>query len=145
MSSAVDFGFCDQYLFYGLIKMFITIYKLLKKQYDKKYERISVQEAAAKTVTCSHRRQAATSPDAAPSTTTTKETVANDEVCATCKQEKHDATVYRWKLIGGLLLPYTLASLDLTIVASSLPFIASYFGTYTLLLSVLLRLTICTR
>jgi hypothetical protein len=49
--------------------------------------------------------------------------------CLICKQEKHAAKIYRWKLIGGLLLPYTLASLDLTIVATSLPFIASYYST----------------
>jgi hypothetical protein len=107
--------------------MLISGYKFLKKKYDMKYKRISVKETAE--TSCPHRQQAsATSPDTADSAA--KDTVvANDnEICPICKQEKHDATVYRWKLIGGLLLPYTLASLDLTIVASSLPFIASYFG-----------------
>lgn len=101
--------------------MFITTFKLLRKKYDRKYKRDSVIQEAVK-LTCPHRHQAASA---------TKEVVvANDnETCPICKQEEHDATVYRWKLIGGLLLPYTLASLDLTIVASSLPFIASYFGT----------------
>lgn len=50
-------------------------------------------------------------------------------LCTICKQEQHDARVYRFKLLGGLILPYILASLDLTIVATSLPFIASYFST----------------
>lgn len=49
--------------------------------------------------------------------------------CAICKQQEHDAMIYRFKLLGGLILPYILASLDLTIVATSLPFIASYFST----------------
>ncbi|KAI5918812.1 major facilitator superfamily domain-containing protein [Camillea tinctor] len=35
---------------------------------------------------------------------------------------------YRWKLILGLLLPYALQALDVTIVASALPTIAHYFG-----------------
>ncbi|CRG90368.1 Multidrug resistance protein 3 [Talaromyces islandicus] len=104
--------------------MLITIFKKLKKKYDTKYKRISRQEQAAKVSTCPHQQQqqeaSGTSLNAGPS----------DEICAICKQEKHDANVYRWKLIGGLLLPYTLASLDLTIVASSLPFIASYFDKF---------------
>lgn len=48
--------------------------------------------------------------------------------CELCKKEKHNARVYRWKLIAGLLLPYFLASVDLTIVAAALPFIASHFS-----------------
>lgn len=36
--------------------------------------------------------------------------------------------IYRWKLIGGLLVPFFLASVDLTIVAAALPFIASHFS-----------------
>lgn len=48
--------------------------------------------------------------------------------CSQCKKEKHDKRVYRWKLITGLLLPYFLASVDLTIVAAALPFIASHFS-----------------
>jgi hypothetical protein len=48
--------------------------------------------------------------------------------CATCAKEKHDTRVYRWKIIPGLLLPFMLASLDLTIISTALPFIASHFG-----------------
>ncbi|OJD22865.1 hypothetical protein ACJ73_05785 [Blastomyces percursus] len=47
--------------------------------------------------------------------------------CEKCKKEKRDARVYRSKLIAGLVFPYFLASVDLTIVASSIPFIASHF------------------
>ncbi|PGH19189.1 hypothetical protein AJ80_04160 [Polytolypa hystricis UAMH7299] len=50
--------------------------------------------------------------------------------CPKCKKEKHDARVYRWKLIVGLLLPYFLASVDVTIVATALPFIASHFNKF---------------
>ena len=48
--------------------------------------------------------------------------------CPQCAQEKKAANVYRWKLILGLLPAYFLASLDLTIVATALPFIASHFN-----------------
>ncbi|EEP81793.1 conserved hypothetical protein [Uncinocarpus reesii 1704] len=59
---------------------------------------------------------------------TTEQTVENQGPCSECKKEKHDKRVYRWKLIFGLLLPYFLASVDLTIVAAALPFIASHFN-----------------
>lgn len=52
--------------------------------------------------------------------------------CALCKKSKRDARVYRWKLIVGLMLPHFLASIDLTIVAAALPFIASDFSTFPL-------------
>ena len=47
---------------------------------------------------------------------------------AELKAVKSRRRKYRWKLIAGLVLPFFLASVDLTIVASALPFIASYFG-----------------
>ena len=40
---------------------------------------------------------------------------------------KRARTVYRWKLIGGLFFPFTVAALDTTMVAGALPFIASDF------------------
>jgi hypothetical protein len=47
--------------------------------------------------------------------------------CQQCKQEKRAARTYRWKLIAGLFLPFTVQALDTTIVAGALPFIASDF------------------
>ena len=47
--------------------------------------------------------------------------------CQQCKQEKRAARIYRWKLIAGLFLPFTVQALDTTIVAGALPFIASDF------------------
>ncbi|KAL3479584.1 major facilitator superfamily domain-containing protein [Aspergillus californicus] len=41
--------------------------------------------------------------------------------------EKRRRRVYRWKLMGCLFLPYMLATIDLTIVATAVPFIASHF------------------
>ncbi|KAI1497026.1 major facilitator superfamily domain-containing protein [Biscogniauxia marginata] len=48
--------------------------------------------------------------------------------CPQCKAEKKALRTYRWKLILGLLLPYALQALDVTIIASALPTIAHYFG-----------------
>ncbi|KAL4926682.1 putative MFS multidrug transporter [Aspergillus undulatus] len=42
--------------------------------------------------------------------------------------EKRRRRTYRWKLIGALFMPYLLATLDLTIVATAVPFIASHFN-----------------
>lgn len=48
--------------------------------------------------------------------------------CVLCKEEKHAATKYRWKLIAGLFFPFSVQALDTTIVAGALPFIASDFS-----------------
>ncbi|KAL5333817.1 major facilitator superfamily domain-containing protein [Aspergillus crustosus] len=42
--------------------------------------------------------------------------------------EKRWRRIYRWKLILCLFMPYLLASIDLTIVATAVPFIASHFN-----------------
>lgn len=46
------------------------------------------------------------------------------------KAEKKARYVYRFKIIIGLMMPFTLQGLDTTIVASALPFIADDFGEY---------------
>ncbi|KAL4783760.1 major facilitator superfamily domain-containing protein [Aspergillus varians] len=43
------------------------------------------------------------------------------------KAEQRRRRLYRWKLIGSLFMPYLLATIDLTIVATAVPFIASHF------------------
>ncbi|KAH8658352.1 major facilitator superfamily domain-containing protein [Xylariales sp. PMI_506] len=48
--------------------------------------------------------------------------------CPECEAEQHRALVYRLKLIAGLLMPFALQALDVTIVASALPFIAIDFN-----------------
>jgi hypothetical protein len=42
--------------------------------------------------------------------------------------EKRRRRVYRLKLVCALFMPYFLATIDLTIVATSVPFIASHFS-----------------
>lgn len=53
---------------------------------------------------------------------------ASNQKCETCAADKRAARKYRWKLLLLLLPGFFLASLDLTIVATALPFIASHFG-----------------
>jgi hypothetical protein len=50
--------------------------------------------------------------------------------CEICAVEKSAARKYRWKLLLLLLPGFFVASLDLTIVATALPFIASHFGMF---------------
>ncbi|GLA76418.1 hypothetical protein AtubIFM55763_007991 [Aspergillus tubingensis] len=52
------------------------------------------------------------------------------EKCGLCKEQKHNARVYRVKLIAGLTLPFTLSTLDLTIVATATSTIASHFNQF---------------
>ncbi|KAN0077834.1 hypothetical protein V8E54_006138 [Elaphomyces granulatus] len=93
------------------------------------------QEAAAKNAPAAERAalqqpdQLVISPAAEPKTTAVPQTepMVATQPCAICKQQKHNARVYRWKLILGLAMPFWLTSLDLTVVATALPFIASHF------------------
>ncbi|OJI87044.1 hypothetical protein ASPTUDRAFT_115206 [Aspergillus tubingensis CBS 134.48] len=52
------------------------------------------------------------------------------EECGLCKEQKHNARVYSVKLIAGLTLPFTLSTLDLTIVATATSTIASHFNQF---------------
>ncbi|OPB46029.1 hypothetical protein A0O28_0061490 [Trichoderma guizhouense] len=53
-----------------------------------------------------------------------------NQACTCAKKLGRDKRKYRIKLIAGLVLPYFLASLDLTVVATALPFIASHFNEF---------------
>lgn len=48
--------------------------------------------------------------------------------CQVCREEKLAARSYRVKLIVGLFFPFALQALDVTIIASALPWIASDFS-----------------
>ncbi|KAF7953768.1 uncharacterized protein EAE97_001167 [Botrytis byssoidea] len=50
------------------------------------------------------------------------------EPCSLCIQEKKASRRYRWRLTAGLMLPYMVQALDITIIAGALPFIASDFN-----------------
>ncbi|OKL59442.1 hypothetical protein UA08_05301 [Talaromyces atroroseus] len=95
--------------------------RFLKKKYDQTHRQLPpetiTRENEEKKQSCPHLQQQQGS----------EITTAETTECQFCKQEKRHALIYRLKLMAGLLLPFTLASLDLTIVASSTPFIASYF------------------
>lgn len=70
---------------------------------------------------CAHQRQAIR--DGTPA-----EPAETPGPCEQCKADGRRALVYRLKLIAGLLMPFALQALDVTIVASALPFIAVDFG-----------------
>lgn len=48
--------------------------------------------------------------------------------CTECKEAKRAARIYRWRIISGLFVPFLVQSLDVTIIAGALPFIASDFS-----------------
>ncbi|KAF4171421.1 hypothetical protein CNMCM8927_002545 [Aspergillus lentulus] len=54
----------------------------------------------------------------------------DDAKCHLCQQQQRHDRIYRWKLICGLTLPYILSTLDLTIVATAVPSIASHFNKF---------------
>lgn len=49
------------------------------------------------------------------------------ESCQSCKAERREQLKYRWKIILGLFLPFAISALDVTIIASALPWIADDF------------------
>jgi hypothetical protein len=48
-------------------------------------------------------------------------------ICDICKDEKRQMNHYRRRLMLGLFFPFLVQSLDVTIIAGALPFIASDF------------------
>jgi hypothetical protein len=54
--------------------------------------------------------------------------ISYDSPCTLCEDDRRAAKSYRWKLTAGLMLPYMVQALDLTIIAGALPFIASDFS-----------------
>ncbi|KUJ08500.1 MFS general substrate transporter [Mollisia scopiformis] len=48
--------------------------------------------------------------------------------CTICRKEQLTARKYRFKLIVGIFFPFALSALDVTIIASALPWIAIDFG-----------------
>ncbi|KPI45540.1 putative MFS-type transporter YusP [Cyphellophora attinorum] len=92
-------------------------YHAIKRQLNKdKSEPIEQREKSThKGRSCSHR-------SATEATTTSK--------CEICIAEKSAARKYRWKLLLLLLPGFFVSSLDLTVVATALPAIASHFNKF---------------
>lgn len=95
-----------------------------------------------KVVTCEHQSQETVEPQLADTpivsndhvekenhaqTTTAFQTDAKGR-CTLCRQEQLTARRYRLKLIIGVFFPFALSALDVTIIASALPWIALDFG-----------------
>ena len=47
--------------------------------------------------------------------------------CPECRAEKKRTRIYAWKIVIALLIPNIMASMDMTIIATALPTIASRF------------------
>ncbi|KAM0079966.1 hypothetical protein ACKRZS_007887 [Fusarium odoratissimum] len=53
------------------------------------------------------------------------------EPCQDCKRESSQRVRYRWRIILGLVLPFAISALDVTIIATALPWIAADFDRVT--------------
>ncbi|EFQ33363.1 major facilitator superfamily transporter [Colletotrichum graminicola M1.001] len=69
----------------------------------------ATQVTKASASTCDHQHDPATGP------------------CPTCKSARRAQRIYRCRLFAGLILPFVLQALDVTIIASALPWIAADF------------------
>lgn len=91
--------------------------------------------AEAEAATAAAAAGSTTTPETAAAATTTTSTTTDTasspkKKCPQCAAEKRAARKYRWKLLFCLLPAFFVASLDLTIIATALPEIASHFGQY---------------
>ena len=63
--------------------------------------------------------------------------------CPECIAEKKRARIYRTKLIFSLMVPNMMASMDVTIVATALPTIASHFSKHSASIAMSLANSFC--
>lgn len=94
----------------------ILIYKKIKKHNERK--NLDAQQA----VTAKLEENPTTESPSFPSSKE-KKTISSEEAA-----EKKRRRTYRWKIIIGLFAPFCLQSLDTTIIASALPYIAQDFS-----------------
>ena len=94
----------------------MLIYKKIKKHNERK--RLEAQDAVTANIdgTAVHENHAV-------GKSKEKNTCSPEELA-----EKKRRRIYRWKIILGLFAPFCLQSLDTTIIASALPYIAEDFG-----------------
>lgn len=96
--------------------MFIYLYrKYRQRQYQAQTQSVDESKATTKSKPkpCIHRNVA--------------EAASSQQKCSACATDKSAARKYRWKLLLLLLPAFFAAQLDLTIVATALPFVASHF------------------
>ncbi len=96
----------------------ILIYKKIKKRNEKK--KLETQLPSTNQVG----ENALVEPSEAAASKEKK--IISSEEAAENKRRR----TYRWKIILGLFAPFCLQSLDTTIIASALPYIAEDFGEY---------------
>lgn len=119
-------------------------YKKIKKHRAQKAAEATaaaaVPSAAAPVSVAVSDTDKSTTPSTAVAKTTPTTTPIPKKKCPQCTKEKSATRKYRWKLLFCLLPAFFCASLDLTIVATALPQIASHFGQFPLPQTVYLAL-----
>jgi hypothetical protein len=95
----------------------ILIYKKIKKRNERK--KLETQQTGTRA-----------SVDGDPVTESPAYVTSNEKKTVSPEEaaEKKRRRTYRWKIILGLFAPFCLQSLDTTIIASALPYIAEDFG-----------------
>lgn len=96
----------------------------------------SKKSTKTKTKFCPHRQQVPLVSGSDPPGEETQQPTApspqdsSEGECQICRKERLAGRRYRTLLILGLFLPFSLQALDLTIIASALPWIAADFSKY---------------
>ncbi|TLS25964.1 hypothetical protein PpBr36_07455 [Pyricularia pennisetigena] len=113
----------------------ISLYRKLQKHKSGEQGNIKQQPPCAHQgnitpVTCKRPDAPTTSAKSVESErhSTPQSSQTKDSKCEACIEEKRAARKYRLKLVLGLIFPFALQALDVTIVASALPWIAKDFS-----------------
>jgi hypothetical protein len=88
------------------------MYALIRRAKEKKKQGKADDSKAKKR--CHHQTDSPQVVSSNGKTEGTRETELTEGKCKSCKLEKKAARVYRWKLIAGLLFPFALQALDVT-------------------------------
>jgi hypothetical protein len=113
----------------------MVLIQLYKKFY--KSEKALTEQKSAQGETCQHRRNTSSNSDIELTSPTVilhggkprePSALVDASSCNICKEEKRAMTKYRMKLMGGLFFPFLVQTLDSTIIAGALTFIASDFS-----------------
>lgn len=127
--------------------MALLLYRYVRGKYPRKEREQDTHESPTTTVTrevCKHQRIESYTSEAGLVTGTSHNTHELDDLtsavhksqhvfenttvnCNLCKEEKESMSHYRRRLMLGLFFPFLVQSLDTTIIAGALPFIASEF------------------
>ena len=108
----------------------IALYRYAKKKHTSKVKNDSAQQVVNEKAEAEQQDHAPVERTTASNSNSNSNSTHTAEEATTTTARKRVSRAYTWKLNLCLWLPFFLSSLNLTVVATSLPFIASHFDKF---------------